>query len=106
MALPLNAIYNSSFREGVLPTLWKSSDVIPLSKQRPPRSVETDLRPISLNPIAAKTFESLVMKRIENSLVSKVDDNQSGAIAGISTTNALVKLSMTGSTQLNVQLSM
>ncbi len=92
MALPLTAIYNSSLREGVLPSLWKTSYVTPLPKQRPPRSVETDLRPISLTPIAAKVFESLVMKRIENSLVSKVDDNQFGAIVGVSTADALIKI--------------
>ncbi len=94
----LTAIYNSSLREGIyLPSLWKTSYVTPLPKQHPPRSVETDLRPTSLTPTAAKVFESLVMKRIENSLVSKIDDNQFGAIAGVSTTDALVKITLQGS---------
>ncbi len=43
-------------------------------------------------PLNCDTTTNLVMKGIENSLVSKIDDNLYGAIAGVSTTNALVKL--------------
>ncbi len=48
--------------EGVLPTVWKSANTIPLSKTKPLMSVKTDIRPISITPIAAKVFESIIMK--------------------------------------------
>ena len=53
LAPPLTAIFNSSLRERFLPTEWKSANIIPLPKSNPPTSVEKDIRPISLTPIAA-----------------------------------------------------
>ncbi len=42
----------------MLPKLWKTATVIPLPKERPPESIENDIRPIALTPILAKVFES------------------------------------------------
>ena len=56
LTAPVTAICNSSRREGVLPTLWKTATVIPLSKKHPPVTIENDIRPISLAPIIAKMF--------------------------------------------------
>ena len=61
LATPVIAIFKSSLRDGVLPTLWKSATVIPLSKKHPPVIIENDIRPISLAPIIANVFESLVL---------------------------------------------
>ena len=36
-----------------------------MPKQLPPRSVETDMFRISLTPVAAQVFESLVIKRVD-----------------------------------------
>ena len=58
---PLTAIFNSSMREGVVPTMWKTADVIPIPQNHPPRSVQSDIRPISLTPIATKAFEAIVL---------------------------------------------
>ncbi len=33
---PFAAIFNSSLREGYVPSMWKAADVIPLPKTRPP----------------------------------------------------------------------
>ena len=33
LAAPLTSIFNFSLREGVLPTVWKSANIIPLPKQ-------------------------------------------------------------------------
>ncbi len=57
---PVAAIFNSLIREGVVPTAWKSALVIPLPKTHPPKSIETDLRPISLTPILSKVLEHIV----------------------------------------------
>ena len=59
LAALVRAICNSSLREGVLPKLWKTTTVIPLSKKHPPDTVENDIRPISLTPILAKCLSHL-----------------------------------------------
>ena len=48
---PVTAIFNSSLREGVLPKLWKTATVIPLSKKHPPVTIENDIRPIPLHQL-------------------------------------------------------
>ena len=62
---PLTAIFNSSLRQGVVPSSWKSPCAVPLLKQPPPppKSIAKDLRSISLTPIAVKVLETLVSKR-------------------------------------------
>ena len=45
---PLCFIFNSSLREGVVPAVWKQANIIAVPKTKPPKSVEQDLRPISL----------------------------------------------------------
>ena len=92
LAAPVAAIFNSSLREGVLPKLWKSATVIPLPKKHPPCSVQNDVRPISLTPILAKVFESLVLKWVDNIIKPQIDDRQFGGIAGTCTTDALVEI--------------
>ena len=52
----LTAIFNSSLREGVIPDTWKSANGIPVPKVNPPNTIEKDVRPISLTPIASKTL--------------------------------------------------
>ena len=51
LAAPLTALFNTSLRDGVIPALWKTAHVIPLPKKQLPRSIEKDIRPISLTPI-------------------------------------------------------
>ena len=48
LAVPLTARFNTSLRDGVIPALWKTTHVIPLPKKKPPRSIEKEIRPISL----------------------------------------------------------
>ena len=92
LAAPLTAIFNSSLREGILPPQWKSAYVVPVPKVHPPVSIEKDFRPISLTPIAAKVFESIVVKWVDDSLLSEIDDKQFGGITGTSTTDALMEM--------------
>ena len=65
LAPPLAAIFNNSLREGVVSIEWETANVIPLPKRNPPVVIEKDIIPISLTPIAAKGFESIVMKWID-----------------------------------------
>jgi hypothetical protein len=39
---PLCAIFNSSLREGYIPTLWKEAYITPIPKSSPPTSIEQD----------------------------------------------------------------
>ena len=92
LAAPLSALFNTSLRDGVIPALWKTAHVIPLPKKKPPRSIEKDIRPISLTPIVSKIFESIVMKWVDHILEDKIDDKQFGGGIGTSTTDALVEM--------------
>ena len=92
LAAPLASIFNCSLREGVLPNVWKSANIIPLPKTKPLMSVKTDIRPISITPIAAKVFESIIMKYVDDIVCDTIDSKQFGGIAGTSTTDALVEM--------------
>ena len=80
LAAPLTAIFNSSLREGVIPNECKMATVIPLPKTKPIISVETDIRPISLTPIVAKVFESIVLGWVDDIVGDRIDDNQVGGV--------------------------
>ena len=73
-----------TIREGVVPIEWKTANVIPLPKRNPPVSIDKDIRPISLTPIAAKVFESIVMKWIDAKMDGKIDNKQFGGTSGTS----------------------
>ena len=62
LAPPLTAIFNCN------------SNVIPLPKRNPPVFIEKYIRPISLTPISAKVFESIVMKWIDEKMDGKIDE--------------------------------
>ncbi len=55
-------------------------------------SVKTDIRPISLTPIAANVFESIIMKYVDDIVCDTIDSIQFWGIAGTSTTDALVEM--------------
>ena len=73
LAPALTAIFNCSLREGKLPNEWKMANIIPLPKINPPASMYKDIRPISLTPIAAKVFESIVMEWVDDTIMSNLD---------------------------------
>ena len=68
LAGPLNAIFDSSLREGIIPETWKSANVIPVPKANPPNTIENDVRPISLTPIASKTLESIILNMVNEKI--------------------------------------
>jgi len=89
---PVCAIFNASVREGVVPDRWKEANVVPAPKVKPPTSVETDLRPISLTATLSKLLESFLGSWILERIEDKLDDHQYGALKGRSTTHALVDM--------------
>ena len=54
LAGPLTALFNSSLQEGIIPDTWNSANIIHVPKVNPPNTIEKDIRPISLTPIASK----------------------------------------------------
>ena len=70
----------------------ENSTCYPTSKKQPPRSIEKDIRPISLTPIVSKIFESIVMKWVDHSLEDNIYDEQFGGGMCTSTTDALVEM--------------
>ena len=89
---PICHIFNSSISEGIVPSLWKRANVVPIPKLRPPKSVQDDLRPISLTPTLSKILESLVGRWILSKVTNKFDARQFGALRGRSTTHALIDI--------------
>ena len=89
---PSFSIFNSSIREGFVPLMWKSANVIPIPKVHPPRNIKSDLRPISLVPNIAKLFESIIGSWILEAIEPNIDRYQFGSIKGKSTTLALADI--------------
>jgi len=82
IAEPLGAIFNTSIREGKVPDIWKSAVVIPAPKINPPRSISSDLRPISLLPVLAKVLESFVVNWPHDLLASAPVTEPRGGLGG------------------------
>ena len=89
---PLAWIFNSSIKEGIVPSIWKKANVVAIPKIKPPKSIEQDLRPISLTPTISRIFESIVGKWMLDAIGDKFDKKQFGAIKGRSTSHALVDI--------------
>ena len=87
----LAELYNSSLKQGFLPSLLKSAVVCPLPKQRPPKSIECDVRPISLTCHTAKIMEGFTLSRVLPGITESLDPMQF-AMAGKSTQHAIVYL--------------
>jgi hypothetical protein len=92
LAKPVCAIFNSSIREGYVPEIWRSATICALPKKTPPKSVESDLRPISLTPILSKELETHIVKWLWDAIEGTIDPTQYGSIKGCSTTHALIYL--------------
>ena len=81
-------MYNTSLREGVVPPSLKHTIVFPLPKQMPPKSVENDIRPISLTNQVAKIMEGFTLTRSLPGIYEDLDCKQFAA-AGMSTQHAI-----------------
>ena len=68
LSKPVARVFNVSLSEGVTPTAWKKSEIIPITKIQPV-SEEGDLRPISLTPCLSKVLEDFVVNWIISDLL-------------------------------------
>lgn len=92
LAPPVCAVFNSSLREGFVPTIWKSAYICPIPKVNPPTQLGKHIRPISLTPVLTKVLESFTCKWIMDCVSEDIDSHQYGSIKGSSTVHALVEL--------------
>ena len=86
----LTALYNDSLKSCRLPSIWKTSLVIPIPKPGKDSSQGTSYRPISLLCPAAKVLEAHILPSI-NEFISPAKD-QHGFRPRHSTTSALLQL--------------
>ena len=75
-----------------MPDEWKLSDTVPLPKTKPPKSIESDLRPISITSVAAKAVEYFPVKSMQRKIMGTLDPNQFGGIQRSSTDMALISI--------------
>ena len=76
---PLTNIINSSFRECMFPSAWKSSEVIPLLKEGD-HEIANNNRPISLLPTVSKICERVALDQLTDYMTHKkcLSEHQSG----------------------------
>ena len=86
----LTSLYNDSLKSCHLPSIWKTSLVIPIPKPGKDLSQGTSYRPISLLCAAAKVLKALILPSI-NEFLSPAKD-QHGFRPRHSTTSALLQV--------------
>ena len=92
LSVIISQIFNRSVYEGLFPSCFKISRVIPVFKSGENTNVK-NYRPISILPFMSKVFEKLMHKRLYNYLVKNniLCKHQFGFRAGLSTTDAVVE---------------
>ena len=60
LAEPVTTILNASLASGIVPAIWKDSNITPIPKIQSPTN-EGDFRPISLTPCLSKVLEDFVV---------------------------------------------
>ena len=61
---PLQTIFNKSFKEGIVPDIWKEANITPLYKNKGSKSDTTNYRPVSLTSVPCKLCEKTVRQVI------------------------------------------
>ena len=91
----ITALYNGCLRQGTFPTRWKRAKMTPISKPGKEKSEEvSEFRPISLLIVGGKTFEKVLINRINYyaNLHDSLNTHQYGFTPQKSTTDAAVEI--------------
>ena len=93
LIVPLTHLINSCIREGIYPSMFKKSKVVPIHKKGDHNDVN-NYRPITLVPTLSKIFEYLLKGQLYNYFDgnSLFMDNQFGFIKCKSTSGAIISL--------------
>ena len=88
----ISKLFNHSLSTGEVPNEWKKANITPIQK-KPRINNITNYRPISVLPVIAKVYESLVHKQLYSYLTTNaiLHPSQSGFRPGHSTQDVLLK---------------
>ena len=90
LSVPFTKILNQSFRQGKVPTQWKTAEICPIPKSQPPHI--NNLRPIALTSYFSKVAESFIAKWLLEDIDKHIDTHQFGNRPGLSTTHYIIGL--------------
>jgi len=99
----LLGLFNQCINEGVIPSAWKRARVILLKKGNKPEGEPSSYRPICHLNVVGKVFESLLVARLHDHIVSRggLSRNQFGFSKQLSTDDAVRKLRSTILSEIN-----
>ena len=100
IALPLQLIFNLSFKTGSIPSEWKLAHIVPIHKKDDKNDIE-NYRPISLTCIVSKVFEKCVRDELLIQCQHLIHDTQHGFLPLKSCTIQLIPFSHDISLGLN-----
>ena len=100
LAAPVTTIFNASLATGVVPCVWKESNISAITKIKTPSS-EANVRPISLTPCLSKILEDFVVSWMIEDVGKNNDPNQFGCLKGSSTTYCLLDMLHTWFTHID-----
>ena len=78
LCYPLTCIFNLCIERGEYPDLLKFNNIVPIYKNKGKKNHIDSYRGISIQPILAKVFESLINKRLQCHLKHLISDDQHG----------------------------
>ena len=70
---PIASIFNASFGERKVPSLWKSANVPPILKKNTAQVSDDDRRPISVTPTICKILEGFACKSTFEQIAPHID---------------------------------
>ena len=89
LALPLSIIFEISYNSGMLPSEWKSANIVPIHKKGAKDDVE-NYRPVSLTCLAMKIFERLLKVELLSKTSHLLDKRQHGFLSQKSCTTNMI----------------
>ncbi|CAH1270941.1 ASTN2 [Branchiostoma lanceolatum] len=92
-------LFNVSYEEGTVPSVWKAANVVPIPKSKG-ATKPSDMRPVSLLPVLAKLLERCIIIRLLPS-ITPVITNQYAYLQGSSTVFAAIRMVHTWLTALD-----
>ena len=88
---PLQHVFNFSLQLGSVPTLWKTSCIVPVQKKTRPSELN-DFRPVALTSHLMKTLERLLLRHLRPKVQHAQDPLQFAYRTGVGVEDAILYL--------------
>lgn len=88
---PIHTLYQASLDQNLVPTLWKTSNIVPVPKKKLPIEMN-DLRPVALTSVIMKGLEAFVKSLLSNFISSDFDQFQFAYTKNRSVEDAVITL--------------